>query len=306
MPRVPSTLLSARAAGTLAGLVLVAAASSPVSSQTEPRPDFAPHPNVGWVAFSGEFTAPAAGAGPVRRDPAHPRVSNDDYRARGAQPTFPVGDAESPILQPWAREALKKRNELVLSGQPAFPRQASCWPAGVPAFLLYPVQPVYFIQSPKEVVMIWQADHQVRRVHLTDRHSPQVKVSWYGESIGRYEGDTLVVDTIGVDPRGTIDGFQTPHTDKLHVVERFRLTDGGKTLQVNLHVEDAGAFTTAWDAIQRYRRVEPEVSANPDPLNPVSSTSVEGPLIEASCAENPNSLMGMAAMPIPQTVVPDF
>ena len=85
--------------------------------------------------FSGEFATPSSGPGPVMRDPAHPRVSNDDYRARGAQPTFPMGDLNSPILQPWAREVLRKRNELVLSGKAAFPRQASCWPVGVPAFL---------------------------------------------------------------------------------------------------------------------------------------------------------------------------
>jgi hypothetical protein len=304
MHGVRSALLSST---TLAGILLIAAVGSPpASSQTASPPNFAPNPNVGWVANSGEFLPPASGAGPVLRDPAHPRVSNDDYRERGAQPTFPMGDASSPILQPWAREVLSKRNELVLSGKPAFPRQASCWPAGVPAFLLYPVQPVYFVQSPTEVVMIWQADHQVRRVHLTDKHSQQVKPSWYGESIGHYERDTLIVDTIGIDPRGTIDGFQTPHTDKLHVVERFHLTNGGKTLEVNLHVEDPGTFTTSWDAIQRYRRVEPDVATNPDPLNAVSSTTVEGPMIEASCAENPNSLMGMATLPVPQTTTPDF
>jgi hypothetical protein len=300
------SIVSPKTGVSFAAVLLLAAASSPAGSQTAPAPNFAPNPSVGWVAFSGEFMPPANGPGPVGRDPAHPRVSNDDYRERGAQPTFPMGDANAAILQPWAREALHKRNELVLSGKPAFPRQASCYPAGVPAFLLYPVQPVYFVQSPKEVVMIWQADHQVRRVHLTDKHSPDVKISWYGESIGRYEGDALVVDTIGIDPRGTIDGFQTPHTDKLHVVERFRLVDAGKTLEVSLHVEDPGTFTTPWDAIQRYRRVEPDVAKNAVPLNAVSSTTVEGPMIEASCAENPNSLMGMAALSVPQTTTPDF
>jgi len=296
--------LSLRLSALLAGIALVGAGSSS-SAQTSP-PNFAPNPSVGWVAMSGEFTAPASGPGPVRRDPEHPRVTNDDLRARGAQPTFAIGDVNSPILQPWARDVIKKHNDLVLSGKPAFPRNASCYPAGVPAFLLYPVQPVYFIQSPKEVVMIWQADHQVRHVWLTDKHSSQVKTSWYGESIGHYEGDTLVVDTIGLDDRSVVDGFQTPHTKQLHVVERFHMIDGGKTLEVNLHVEDPGTFTSAWNAIQRYRRVEPDVSKNPDPLNPLSSTSVEGPMLEASCAENPNSLMGMATYPVPQTTRPDF
>ena len=289
----------------IAGAVFIVAAPWPASSQTAP-PNFAPNPSVGWVAMSGEFTSPPSGPGPVLRDPAHPRVSNDDYRARGAQPTFAMGDLSSPILQPWAREVLRKRNELIMSGKAAFPRQASCWPVGVPAFLLYPVQPVYFVQTPKEIVMTWQADHQIRHVYLTDKHAARVKTSWYGESIGHYEGDTLVVDTIGLDARTAVDGFQTPHTEQLHVVERFHLVNGGKILEVDVHVEDPGAFTTPWNAIQRYRRVEPGIAENPDPLNPVSSTSAEGPMIEASCAENPNSLMGMASIPVPQTVKPDF
>jgi hypothetical protein len=285
--------------GVSLAVLLVAAAIPPASSQPAAPPNFGPNPNVGWVAFSGEFMAPPSGPGPVLRDPAHPRVSNDDYRERGAQPTFPMGDANAPVLQPWAREVLRKRNDLVLSGKPAFPRQASCYPAGMPAFLLYPVQPVYFIQSPKEVVMIWQADHQVRRVHLTDKHSPQVKVSWYGESIGRYEGDTLVVDTIGIDPRGTIDGFQTPHTDKLHVIERFHLTNGGKTLEVNLHIEDTGAFTTPWNAIQRYRRIDANHTED-------DSRVPRGPLEEAVCAENNGDILNEGVDPIPQTDRPDF
>jgi hypothetical protein len=269
-------------------------------------PDFAPNPSVGWVAVAGVFIAPPSGPGPVMQDPAHPRISNDDQRATGAQPTFPMGDPNSPILQPWARDVLRKHNELVLSGKPAFPPQASCWPAGVPHFLLYPVQPVYFLQTAKEVVMTWQADHQIRHVYLNVPHSANVKPSWFGESIGHYEGDTLVVDTVGLNARTFIDGYSTPHTDKLHVIERFHLINGGKTLQVDVRVEDPGAFTTPWNAIQRYRRVEPDIAKNPDPLNPLSSTSAEGPMLEASCAENPNSLMGMAAMPIPQTTKPDF
>jgi len=80
--------------------------------------------------------------------------------------------------------------------------------------------------------------------------------SWFGESVGRYEGDTLVVDTVGMNDKTYIDSYRTPHTEKLHVVERFRMIEGGKTLEVKVHVEDPGAFTTPWDAIQRYRRVD--------------------------------------------------
>ncbi|HEX3487228.1 MAG TPA: hypothetical protein VHT51_19385 [Micropepsaceae bacterium] len=270
-------------------------------------PNFAPNPSVGWVAFAPNFIAPKSGVGPVADDPAHPRVSNDDFRAGRGQPTFPIGDLNSPLLLPWAREQMRPYNERVLAGKAAYSKQASCWPIGVPGFLLYPVQPVYFIQTPKEVVMIWQADHEVRHVYLNVPHSAQVKPSWYGESVGHYEGDTLVIDTIGVDIRTVVDNYQTPHTDRLHTIERFHMIDGGKTLEVNLHVEDPGAFTMPWNAIQRYHRVEPRVAETTEAFNPNSSTSDAGPLIEASCAENPNSLFGAeGALPVPQTTKPDF
>src|SRR5262245_31517921 len=104
------------------------------AGEVQSPPDFAPNGSVGWVAMSGVFINPASGPGPVMADPAHPRVSNDDLRATGAQPTFPMADANAPILQPWAKDVLRQRNELVLSGKPAFPPQASCWPVGVPHF----------------------------------------------------------------------------------------------------------------------------------------------------------------------------
>src|SRR5262249_36790974 len=121
---------------------------------------------------------------------------------------------------------------------------ASCWPKGVTGFLLSPMtQPMYFIQGKKEVVMILTSFNDVRHIRLTDKHSPNVKTSWYGESIGHYEGNTLVVDTIGLDDRTPMDGFGTPHTKQLHVVERFHLIEDGNVLEANIHVEDPGAFT---------------------------------------------------------------
>ena len=154
--------------------------------------------------------------------------------------------------------------------------------------------------------MVWEGDHQVRHIYLTDKHSAGIKPSWFGESIGHYEGDTLVVDTVGIDTRTYVDIFYTPHSDRLHVVERFRMTDGGKTLEARVHVEDPGAFTMAWDGTQRYRRVEPGKAENDIPLTPVSSSSAAGPLFEMSCAENPFSYFGDHAVPIPQADKPDF
>jgi hypothetical protein len=74
--------------------------------------------------------------------------------------------------------------------------------------------PYYFVQSPKEVVIITQGDHQVRRIHLDVPHSANPKPSWYGESVGHYEGDALVVDTIGLSTQSFVDNYRTlPHRE---------------------------------------------------------------------------------------------
>jgi hypothetical protein len=201
---------------------------------------------------------------------------------------FRVADLSNAILQPWAREQLRNVNERALAGQVVSIPKERCWPVGVPAFAILPATPVYFIQTPKEVVMIWMQDHQVRHVYLDVPHSAAPKPSWFGESVGRYEGDTLVVDTIGLSTRTFVDNYQTPHTAQLHVVERFRMIDAGKTLEVSIRVEDPGAYTTPWNALQRYRRVE------------------QGPMIEMACAENNEDYFHHGLDPMPQAERPDF
>ena len=276
----------------IAALAALCSAVLPAAAAETP-PDFAPDSSTAWIASSpdGEFFAPPSGPGPVMRDPAHPR--------NPVQPTFRVADLSSPILQPWAREEVRKANEKALSGKAAYTPKERCWPIGVPGFLLYPVFPVYFLQTPKEVVLIWAEDHQVRHIYLNQPHSPKPTPSWFGESVGRYEGDTLVVDTIGLNTRTYVDNFRTPHTDKLHVVERFRMIDGGKTLEASVHVEDPGAFTTPWNAVQRYRRIN-AVGDKADPRVP------RGPMEEMACAENNPDRFNEGAEPIPTAARPDF
>lgn len=250
-------------------------------------PDFASDATIGWQLSDDEFIPPAEGPGPVRSDPAHPYVSF--YRfPRNPNPTFRVADLSNPILQPWTREALRKANERVLSGRYVAIPKERCWPVGVPAFLLLPATPVYFLQTPKEVTMIWTQDHQVRRVFLNVPHSKNLKPVWFGESIGHYEGDTLVVDTIGLNDKTYVDNYFTPHTEQLHVIERFHLVDGGNALQVDVHVEDPGAFTTPWNAIHRYRRM------------------TNGPMPETVCAENNGDPFHQGLEPMPTAEKADF
>jgi hypothetical protein len=271
-------------------------------------PNFAPNPSVGWVATPGPILPPPSGAGPVPPLGGRYGSSNGAFIERGAQPTFEMGDPDASILQPWAKEQIRTRNEAILAGKPGFTRQASCWPNGTPAFLLYPQQPVFFVQAPKKVLMIWQGDHQVRHVYLNVPHSNKLKPSWYGESVGHYEGDTLVIDTIGISEKTLVDNYGTPHTPQLHTIERYRMSEDRMRLEVNLYVEDPGTFTTPWTAIQRYRRVEPGVAEREQrPGDFLTATGDAGPILESSCAENPHGLFDApGTLPIPQAEKPDF
>jgi hypothetical protein len=149
---------------------------------------------------------------------------------------------------------------------------------------------------------------RIRAPHLPDGQAFRECEDILARRIHRpYEGDTLVVDTIGLDERTFLDGFNTPHTKELHVIERLHLIDGGEVLEANVHVEDAGAFTMPWNAIQRFRRFEAAVAKIPVERLSVLATPAEGPLTEAVCAENPNSFFaGQPAMPIPQAATRDF
>ncbi len=192
--------------------------------------------DYGWQSNVADWQDPPAGHGhgPIKPDPAHPFISNANRGAHRHAADARIGNAKDPVLKPWAAAQMQASNDEALQGERAVPfaAQARCYPGGVPGQLLFPFEPLYFIQTPTEVWMIWQRDHMVRRVFLTDRHSEPVKPSWFGESIGHYEnGDTLVVDTIGLSTdKSYIDNFRTPHTEKLHVVERFTIEPDGKFL----------------------------------------------------------------------------
>ena len=275
------TSLTAKLIG--GGLAAALACVLPVTEVTaQPNasvPNFSSS-EFGWLTFNGEFLAVPGGVVPMRNDPAHPFVPNNTSR----QPTYRIADLTNPNLKPWVKERMKKDNDEVIAGKIAFTPRSSCLPAGVPGFVLFGFQPIYFVQTPKEVWMIYSGDQQVRRVYLDVPHSANPKPSWYGESVGHYEGDTLVVDTIGLNDQAFVDGYRTPHTGKLHVVERWRVTDGGKVLEVNFTVDDPDTFNEPWSGIQRYDRVQQ-------------------PLTEEICAENNQHLFDYQ---IPVSNQPDF
>ena len=290
-----SLAMALRAAGyrISAGAALAAIITSAALAESNQKiPQFG-SADFGWQSNVADWQDPPAGLGrgPIRNDPAHPFISNAEGARRGIPPTKRIGDAKDPVLKSWAAAQMLKSNEDALRTEIAIPfaAQARCYPGGVPGQLLYPFEPFYFIQTPKEVWMIWQRDHMVRRIFLTDQHSEHVTPSWFGESIGHYEnGDTLVVDTIGLLTKNSyIDNYRTPHSEKLHVVERFTIEPDGKNLTAIATVEDPDTFNAPMSMKQRWFRVD-------------------APMKETVCAENNQDFFNQGLFPLPEAVTPDF
>jgi len=292
----------------LLAALLSPAAFLPLFAQEVPRTGAPPNlrlsePGVGWAGYVtprepnraiarlfNDFAQPATGIGLITDGPAHPYVNNEVARQMRIQPTFRVADLDNAAarnLMPWARQSLSKQNELVLQGKNGTTREARCWETGVPAFHLNPGV-MHIIQAPKEVVLMLTG--RVRRIRLDVPHSANPNPSWYGESVGRYEGDTLVVDTIGFNGKTFVDSYRTPHTDKLHVVERFRLINGGNTLEVAFTVEDSGTFQQSWSGTRNRHRV-----TRPD-TRPV----------EFECPEANDDYFNIGLEPVPRAVKRHF
>ena len=252
-------------------------------AQNATPPDFSAD-NTGWVSIGTDYVAVPGGPKPVTFDPAHRYVPNGS----GEQPTFRVADLNNPNLTPFAKEGLKQANDMVLKGFAMYARESRCWMTGVPTYLLNPAQPTFILQQPKEITMLWQMDQQVRHIYMNVPHSAKPKPSWYGESVGHYEGDTLVVDTVGQNTKTFIDNYRTPHSDKLHVVERFHVVEGGKTLQADITIEDPVALAQPLHVMHQWRKVQ-------------------GPMTESRCADGESfNPFGQQAEPIPTASKADF
>jgi hypothetical protein len=228
-----------------------------------------------------------------------------------------LGDPTSPILKPEAAEAVKKFGALAASGTALPDLHNSCWPEP-PPYVMALHFGMQIVQRRDEVTLLYLLYNTVRHVRLNAEHPENLTPSWQGHSVGRYEGDTLVIDTVGIKvaPFSTVDAFGTPHSKAQHVVERYRLIDGEaaaeaqqkhgaiyrpsppygrgtidpdtakKGLQVAFTVDDPGVFTTPWSGQVTYRRLI-------------------GDWPEAVCAENPHFLGTNAAI-IPTAHTPDF
>jgi len=233
-----------------------------------------------------------------------------------------VGDFANPILKPETAEVVKKHGELELRGGAPNPTN-QCWPEPVP-YIFWKVV-MRMLQQPDQIIILY--GDEVRHVRMNKPHPARVTPSLYGDSVGRYEGDTLAIDTVGIRtdrPFAMVDMYGTPYTQALHVVERYRLLDyedakqglernakenfrlppdaiplvadsdpnyRGKHLQLEFTVEDEGVFTTPWSATITYGR-----PPMPDGRGPGGAEYV--------CAENPRYSGKKPAVPTADK--PDF
>jgi hypothetical protein len=312
-------------ATTLAGALLSSSVfTQERSHDTASVPDFS---GVWGNPYLYGIEPPLAGPGPVVNKSRRRQVLDVDGRpllATNAPLVSDarqlVGDYTNPILKPEAAEVVKKHAEMSLAGAGYPSPRNQCWPQGVPfIFTNFGMQ---MLQQPVRITILYDEDHEVRHVRMNHPHPAQVTPSWYGDSVGHYEGDTLVIDTVGikVGPLSAVDQYGTPYTQALHVVERYRLIDSerareaqqrggqenargggasiaegwaadpnykGKGLQLQFTVEDEGVFTTAWSATKTYRRVFRDWPEN-------------------VCAENPHKYNTEKDAAVPTADKPDF
>jgi len=264
--------------------------------------------------FSGLWAHPSLpGFEPLASGPTS--LINRERRPDGVSNVLKlVGDYTNPILKPEAAAVVKKFGEMSLDHFGFHNPRNQCWPNGVPFILSS--NGMQMFQQPDHITMIYQTDHQVRHVRMNQPHPARVTPSYYGDSVGHYEGDTLVIDTVGIKagPFAMVDWFGTPQSSALHVVERYRLLnyedakeglerDGkenarprpltvdldykGKHLQLKFTVEDPGVFTMPWSATVTYGK-------------PVLAWA------EQVCAENPHKYGTEEDAQIPTAAKPDF
>jgi hypothetical protein len=155
------------------------------------------------------------------------------------------GNGEPPMT-PWAKERFDKTKPSfgprgVLVGQtndPAF----QCFPPGVPRIYLHPF-PMEIVQTPKETIMLFEYDHIVRHIYTDGRQHPaDVTPTYMGDSIGHWEGDTFVIDSVGFNDKTWLDRVGHPHSEKLHVTERIKRTDATH-MEIAFTIEDPVAYT---------------------------------------------------------------
>ena len=188
---------------------------------------------------------------PVRRTPdGKPDLSGIWRAAQGRYLANLAADEDAgvPPFQPWAAALYEERVGNRGKDRPS----GRCLPHAVPDNMMVRSGPFKIIQTPGVVVILFEEFNHFRQIFTDGRDHPEETVpTWFGYSIGRWEEDTLVVDTIGFNDRSWLDNPGHPHSDAMHVTERFRRRDFGH-LDIQITIDDPKAYTRPWTANARF------------------------------------------------------
>jgi hypothetical protein len=208
-----------------------------------------------------------------------------------------TADGQMPPLKPAAAALFEERLRAADDDDHIFANNASrCVAQGLPHMIFAAVDgPIQIITESDQVTIISTELSETWFIYLNTRHRPDIDPSYHGDSIGHWEGRTLVVDTVGVSgAKTTVDQVGMPHSDALHLITRFRQTDAD-TLQVVMTIEDPETFTRPWDRSVTYKRVPPGgrveewVCENErNPPAPSGFQSLDGRVIEPRSSSEPH------------------
>ena len=225
--------------------VLIAVAllltSSTIAVAQEPGRSARPAPR--WPDGTINLGAPPGetgkweGAEPLATDPNH-------YEARTRRPRPGRVHIDDVPLQPWARALVKERHDRYLADEPYTRCKPS--PAARAFGTAYGVEILNLPGSDRFYLFMTGGPHTYRVIHMDGRsHPAKPEPGFFGHSIGWWEGDTLVIDTVGIDESAWMERSALPHTDRLHTIERLTRLDF-TTLDYELTVDDPGAYTARW------------------------------------------------------------
>ena len=154
---------------------------------------------------------------------------------------FMAPGATIPPMLPEADALFRKRFESLGKGRPS----EHCMPHGIPDAMIVP-GPVKFVQNPGVTYLLYEEFNHFRQVFTDGRPLPaDMQPAWFGYSIGKWEGDTFVVETAGYNDQAWLDDAGHPHTDQLRTIERFRRPDFGR-MELQVTIDDPKAYTKPW------------------------------------------------------------
>jgi hypothetical protein len=269
---------SSLALGVFIGAFLWAPLADSQTNQTQNIPDFSGSwDRIGQHVEMYEEIPGYGGPGPLMADPRHPGGTVPGHRLPQ------VTSLDNPILKPATLARLQAITDAELQDIPHIKDEGMCRPTGIPMEWNRTHAALRILQTPTQVTIINARDHQFRTIYLNVPHSNDPGHTWHGESVGHYEGgDTLVVVTIGQNDKTQVDRYGTPHSEKIHVVERIRVSPDRQSLDVEVNVADPIAFNMPWSALARHtsRFIEWEEEICAENNRYVGQVTIDGVITE--------------------------